>query len=198
MLDACIALLPHNEKTARVKVPGFERQSILGHKVKGVAVVMPEPRTQGIVALLAEPGQVHQAQDVGALERRPVETPPLRVEDVVGHGTGAGGIICIVGGRVGGVGGLCVGGVSGLCVGGVSGSVGGVCVCVGGGLCVGPPRSSTSQPAPRAQDRRRAAVICCLACVTHRHVDGGRAGACSARAIMELTGNRAAAGLPRW
>ena len=46
MLDACIALLPHNEKTARAKVPGFERQSILGHKVKGVAVVMPEPRTQ--------------------------------------------------------------------------------------------------------------------------------------------------------
>ena len=58
--------------------------------------LMPEPRTQGIVALLAEPGQVHQAQDVGALERRPVETPPLRVEDVVGHGTGAGGIICTI------------------------------------------------------------------------------------------------------
>ena len=177
MLDACIALLPHNEKTARAKVPGFERQSILGHKVKGVAVVMPEPRTQGIVALLAEPGQVHQAQDVGALERRPVETPPLRVEDVVGRATGVGGIICIVGGGVGSG-----GGVGGICV-GCNGSAG---------------PFSASQPAPHAQDRRRVPVICRLACVTHRHVDGGRAGACSARAIMELTGNRAAAGLDRW
>lgn len=123
MLDACIALLPHNEKTARAKVPGFERQSILGHKVKGVAVVMPEPRTQGIVALLAEPGQVHQAQDVGALERRPVETPPLRVEDVVGRGTNA--KLC--------VGGICVGGDGGLCVGGICvGGVGGICVGDGG------------------------------------------------------------------
>ena len=35
---------------------------------------------------------LQEAQDVGALECRPFETPPLRVEDVVGHGTGVGSI----------------------------------------------------------------------------------------------------------
>ena len=33
---------------------------------------------------------LQETQDVGALECRPFETPPLRVEDVAGHGTGVG------------------------------------------------------------------------------------------------------------
>ena len=96
---------------------------------------------------------LQEAQDVGALECRPFETPPLRVEDVVGHGTGVGSI-GIVSGSVGGVGGD-----------------GGICV--GGGGSVGHAPSFTCQPAPHAQDRRRAPVICCLACVAHQHVDTG-------------------------
>ena len=96
---------------------------------------------------------MQEAQDVGALECRPFETPPLRVEDVVGHGTGVGSI-GIVSGSVGGVGGD-----------------GGICV--GGGGSVGHAPSFTCQPAPHAQDRRRAPVICCLACVAHQHVDTG-------------------------
>ena len=96
---------------------------------------------------------LQETQDVGALECRPFETPPLRVEDVAGHGTGVGSI-GIVSGSVGGVGGD-----------------GGICV--GGGGSVGHAPSFTCQPAPHAQDRRRAPVICCLACVAHQHVDTG-------------------------
>ena len=120
---------PHNKRTPRAKVPCFERQNILGHKVKGVAVVMPKPRTQGTFAFLAEPGQLHQAQDVGAVERRPVKTPPLRVEDVVGQSAGDGGI-CISGGVGVGVG---TGGRVGDGGVGTGGRVGddGICIVVG-------------------------------------------------------------------
>jgi hypothetical protein len=81
---------------------------------------------------------------------------------------------------VGGIG-IVSGGIAGV------GGDGSICVGVGGSVVHAP--SFTCQTAPHAQDRRRAPIISCLACVAHQHV--GAAGACGAQAFA------LAVGLPR-
>ena len=75
-------MFPGNSSHTQIRSPRLESQQVLRHEIEAIAAVEGEPCPQRVVALCPEPRIIEQSHDVVRLERRPVKSPTLRVEDV--------------------------------------------------------------------------------------------------------------------
>ncbi len=77
-----MSMFPGNSSHTQIRLPRLESQQVLRHEIEAIATVEVEPCPQRVVALSPEPRIVEQSHDVVRLQRRPVKSPTLRVEDI--------------------------------------------------------------------------------------------------------------------
>ena len=77
-----MSMFPGNSSHTQIRSPRLESQQVLRHEIEAIAAVEGDPCPQRVAALCLEARKVEQSHDVVRLQRGPVKSPTLRVEDV--------------------------------------------------------------------------------------------------------------------